>query len=194
MKLINILDQIVSEKIQYKQIMYNHSLQDGLMRNVLHEETDLRKRQGILDKIKAGDWETPQNARSFRDSMNRSKHKEMLTPYSAGKLSKMRLFKLNGYSIGFALKKRDGKYNEIVAVHNNEPDIKNIGKELMRAAIDNGGCYLDHFDGYLSQFYQSLGFEEYSRDKFDPQYDEDETFRNKYGEADVIYRKHKNCK
>ena len=79
-------------------------------------------------------------------------------------------------------------------MHNNEPDIKNIGKELMRAAIDNGGCYLDHFDGYLSQFYQSLGFEEYSRDKFDPQYDEDETFRNKYGEADVIYRKHKNCK
>ena len=47
MKLINILYQIVSEKIQYKQIMYNHSLQDGLMRNVLHEETDLRKRQGI---------------------------------------------------------------------------------------------------------------------------------------------------
>lgn len=194
MKLVNIFDQIVSEEIRYKQMMFNHSLQDGLMRRILQEDADSRTRQEVLDKIKNGDWETPQNARSFRDSMSKSKHKEMLTPYSAGELSKMRLFKLNGYNIGFALKKRDGKYNEIVAVHNNEPDIKNIGKELMRAAIDNGGCYLDHFDGYLSQFYQSLGFEEYERDKFDPQYDEDETFRNKYGESDIIYRKHKNCK
>jgi len=32
------------------------------------------------------------------------------------------------------------------------------------------------------------------RDKFDAQYDQDGGFRNKYGESDVIYRKHKNCK
>jgi len=32
------------------------------------------------------------------------------------------------------------------------------------------------------------------RDKFDAQYDQDGSFRNKYGESDVIYRKHKNCK
>jgi len=32
------------------------------------------------------------------------------------------------------------------------------------------------------------------RDKFDTQYDQDGSFRNKYGESDVIYRKHINCK
>lgn len=126
--------------------------------------------------------------------MEKSKHKEMLTPYSTNELSKMKLYKLNGYNIGFALKKRDGGYKEIVAVHNNEPEIKNVGKELMKAAIKYGGCYLDHFDGHLSAFYDSLGFEEYDRDKFDAQYDQDGSFRNKYGESDVIYRKLKNCK
>jgi hypothetical protein len=65
---------------------------------------------------------------------------------------------------------------------------------LVKSAINNGGCYLDHFDGYLSNIYQPLGFVEYDRYKFDPQYDKDGLFRKKYGEADVIFRKHKNCK
>jgi hypothetical protein len=47
-----------------------------------------------------------------------------------------------GTNIGFALKKKNGGYKEIVAVHNNEPDVKNVGKELMKAAIKNRGCYL----------------------------------------------------
>lgn len=71
--------------------------------------------------------------------------------------------------------------------------IKNIGKELIQSAIKNGGCYLDHFDGFLSNLYSSLGFVEYKRDKFDPQYDPENKFRDKYGESDVIYRVHKNC-
>jgi hypothetical protein len=174
--------------------MFNHSLQENVVRGRLNEETDSNKREDVLQKISSGDWEEPQNPKSFKDSMDMSKHKEMLTSYSTGELAQMKLFKLNGYNIGFALKKKNGGFKEIVAVHNNEPNVKNVGKELMKAAIKSGGCYLDHFDGYLSSFYDSLGFEEIERDKFDAQYDQDGSFRNKYGEADVIYRKHKNCK
>lgn len=93
----------------------------------------------------------------------------MLTPYSVSDLSKMKLFKVPNYNIGFALKKFEDKgYIEIVAAHNNEPNIPKIGHELMTSAIKNGGRYLDHFDGYLTSLYDGVGFVEYKRDKFDP--------------------------
>jgi hypothetical protein len=194
MKLKEIATQIIAERAKYQSLIFNHRLQESLFRNSLNEEADTDKREDVLQKISNGDWEQPQNPKSFKDSMDISKHKEMLTPYSTGELAQMKLYKLNGYNIGFALKKKNGGYKEIVAVHNNEPDVKSVGKELMKSAIKAGGCYLDHFDGYLSSFYDSLGFEEIDRDKFDAQYDQDGSFRNKYGESDVIYRKHKNCK
>jgi len=194
MKLKPIVNQIITERKKYQSLIFNHALQENVVRGRLNEEADSDKRADVLQKISNGEWESPQNAKSFKASMDISKHKEMLTPYSTGELSQMKLYKLQGYNIGFALKKRDGGYKEIVAVHNNEPDVKSVGKELMKAAIKAGGCYLDHFDGYLSSFYDSLGFEEIDRDKFDAQYDQDGSFRNKYGESDVIYRKHKNCK
>ena len=141
----------------------------------------------VLELIQNDEFDT--NPAEFKKSLSKSKHQEMLTDYDAKELKKMKLFKLKGYNIGFALKKKDGKHQEIVAVHNNEPNVKGIGKDLMKAAIKNGGVYLDHFSGYLDDFYSSLGFVEYDRDKFDPQYDEDGSFRAKYGEADVVYRK-----
>lgn len=187
--------EIKYRKLIYRELIYNHYLQEQVAINQLNEQTDdINKQSDVLNKIRNGEWESPQNAKSFKQSMGKSKHGEMLTPYSTNELAQMKLYKLVGYNIGFALKKKDGKYKEIVAVHNNEPDVKNIGKDLMRAAIKYGGCYLDHFDGYLSSFYDSLGFEEIDRDKFDPQYDQDGSFRKKYGAADVIYRKYKNCK
>jgi len=135
-------------------------------------------------------WEDPQNPESFKQSLSKSKHKEMLTDYSVQDLSKMKLFKLKGYNIGYALKQFENEgYCEIVAVHNNEPDVKGIGDILMKSAIANGGKYLDHFDGFLSNLYGNLGFQEYKRDKYDPQYDPQGTFANTYGKQDVIYRK-----
>jgi hypothetical protein len=132
---------------------------------------------------------TPQE---FYSSLMQSKHKSMLTPYTPEELSKMKLFKLPGYNIGFALKNYNSNndFSEIVAVHNNEPTVKGIGKPLVNASVKNGGKYLDHFDGYLSQLYKDNGFVEYKRDAYDPQYDEDGAFRNKYGKQDVVYRVH----
>lgn len=194
MKLKSLLKEIMIKRKQYQSLFSNHILQESLVEKTSNDSSKTTERDDVLSKIKNNDWEKPQNPKSFKKSMGLSKHKEMLSPYSTSELSQMKLYKLNGYNIGFALKKKDGDYKEIVAVHNNEPNVKGIGEELMRSAIKKGGCYLDHFDGYLSGFYSGLGFEEIDRDKFDPQYDADGNFRKKYGESDVIYRKHKNCK
>ena len=172
----------LAESNKYKSKMALHFLMEGFL-SLDEGKSD----EAVLDLIKNNEFEN--DAKSFKKSLSKSKHSEMLTDYDEKELKKMKLFKLKGYNIGFALKKKDGKYNEIVAVHNNEPNVKGIGTDLMKAAIANGGEYLDHFDGFLTKFYQKLGFEEYARDKFDPQYDEDGSFRAKYGEADVIYRK-----
>ena len=59
-------------------------------------------------------------------------------------------------------------------------------KILIFINICSAGCYLDHYDGYLSDFYQSLGFEEYDRYEFDPQYDKDGKFEKKYGRKNII--------
>jgi hypothetical protein len=144
----------------------------------------------VLNLIKSGEFDS--DAYSFKQSLGKSKHSEMLTDYSVQELKKLKLFKVPGFNIGFALKKKDGKFQEIVAVHNNEPQIKGIGKDLIKAAIKEGGIYLDHFDGFLTGFYKSLGFVEYARDKFDPQYDEGGHFEAKYGKQDIIYRKLQN--
>lgn len=141
----------------------------------------------VLELIKNDEYEN--DPVKFKQSLDKSKRSEMLTDYSIRELNELKLFKVRGFNIGFALKKKNGKFSEIVAVHNNEPLIKGIGKELIKSAIKHGGVYLDHFDGFLSDFYEKLGFVEYDRDKFDPQYDEDGSFRKKYGEADIIYRK-----
>jgi hypothetical protein len=170
---------------QYKIREQNDSRVVELMNQPLLESDSI----DVIQDIKNDNWEQ-EDPTVFHASLNKSRHGAMLTPYSVSELSKMKLFKLSGYDIGFALKELNDEFQEIVGVFNNEPEVKGIGKELVKASIRNGGKYLDHFDGYLSGLYQSLGFEEYKRDKFEPQYDEDGSFREKYGAADVIYRKY----
>ena len=161
----------------------------------LGEEDDFEidsSKEDVIEKIRNNEFsDDPQE---FYDAINSSdKHKEMLSEYSPEEFAEMKLFKVDGYDIGYALKKSsDGGYNEIVSVFNNS-DIKGIGNELIKSAINNGGCYLDHYDGFLSDFYSSLGFEEYERYEFDPQYDPEGKFEKKYGRQAIIFRKHKNC-
>ena len=144
--------------------------------------------------IKNNQWEK-QNPKAFRDSLLKSKHQMMLTDYTETELSQMKLFKLKGFNIGYALKNHVGKpFSEIVALHNNEPNVHGIGDLLIESAISNGGCYLDHFDvDILNRIYGSHGFIEYDRDKYNPEYDKNGEFKNRYGEKDVIYRKKNNC-
>jgi hypothetical protein len=63
----------------------------------------------VIDLIRNGVYETPQNSKSFYDSYYyKSKHPLMLTYYEEDELANMKLFKLEGYDIGFALKLKGG--------------------------------------------------------------------------------------
>ena len=173
----------------------DHTRMYEMFYSELNEENNEAKRNEIIQLINNNEWEE-QNPQSFKNSLTQSKHKEMLSDYDVSDLSKMKLFKLKDYNIGYALKNHNNtSYSEIVAMHNNESDVKNIGNIIMQSAIKNGGCYLDHFDSEkLSSIYSSLGFQEYARDKYDPMYDPDGKFKSKWGELDIIYRKLPNCR
>jgi len=186
------INNFVTERIN-KQRIANHNRLNELFSGDLNEGDD-NVRQEVIILIKNNDWDE-QNPKAFRESLSKSKHLMMLTDYTESELSQMKLFKLNGFNIGYALKNHEGKpYSEIVAVHNNEPNVRGIGDILMKSAISNGGCYLDHFDSEkLSSLYNGMGFIEYSREPYNPEYDRQGEFKNAYGELDVIFRKHRNC-
>lgn len=161
-----------------------------LLKQPLSEDIGVDKSQEAIHQLKHGHFEA-QNPETFRRSLMNSKHKEMLTDYSHEELGKMKLFKVRGKDIGFALKQREGQphHDELVAVHNNEPGVKGIGDHLVKAAVAHGATHLDHFDGMLSDLYSKHGFKEYHRDAYNPHYDEGGHFAKKYGKRDVVYRK-----
>ena len=133
-----------------------------LMEDVVKEDT-YENKNDIIEKISNGNWET--NADEFLDSVNSSKRVEFLTPYSVEELSTFKLFKLEGYNIGFALKDED----DIILVHNNER-VGGLGKLIMNKVIEFGGAKLDHYDGFLTGFYRSLDFKLDENDFFLDEY------------------------
>jgi hypothetical protein len=154
----------------------------------ISEDNESGEKDVVSKKINNNEFTN--DPESFLRSLQKSSRKEMLTDYTVEDLENMKTYKLDGYDIGYALKQDDeGNYNEIVSVFNNS-GIKGLGDDLIQSALRNGGRYLDHYDGFLSGFYSKHGFEEYKRDKFDPQYDPTGEFRDKYGEADIIYRRY----
>lgn len=190
MKLYQLITE--QERSNYKRRMMNDLRMEEMFSDNEINEQDDDVRADIINKINSDQWEK-HDPRAYRESLMKSKHPGMLSDYSPAEFNSMKLFKLEGYDIGFALKQFQGKFQEIVAVFNNT-GVGGLGSTLIQSAIKHGGCYLDHFDGFLTDLYQKNGFEEYNRDPFNPQYDQDGAFRKKYGEKDIIYRKHKNCK
>lgn len=192
---ISRIKQVMDIKPQKKiSLGYHDNLIEIFSESVEEEEDNDKKnnRAYVIEKILNNEFTN--DANEFYDSFTKSnKHKEMLTDYNVEDFSKMRLFKLDGYDIGYALKKSStGDYDEIVSVFNNS-GVKNIGSHLIQSAIKNGGCYLDHFDGYLSNFYEKHDFEEIERNEFESKYDPEGKFEKKYGRQQFIVRKHKNC-
>lgn len=147
----------------------------------------VNKRDEVLHLLEINNLET--TPIEFLNSINKSKHKDMLSDYTIDELSNMKLFKVPNYNIGYALKYTiDGI--DIISVHNNEPEVRGIGDYLIKSAIRNGGNMLDHFDiEPLNNIYHNNNFIIYNIDKYDPKYDEGGKFARKYGELDVIYRK-----
>ena len=72
--------------------------------NELNEdEINSDRRKEALDLIAQNRFEN--NPRDFHESLMKSKHPDMLTPYSVSELAQMKLFKVPGFNIGYALKK-----------------------------------------------------------------------------------------
>lgn len=180
----------INEFKQYKKFKSNileHLLSMDVFSTINEEAEIASETEEVRELLKDNVLET--TPQEFYDSLIKSKHIKMLTPYSIDELSQMKLFKVPGYSIGYALKQQEDGL-DIVSVHNNEPNVKGIGKDLIQSAIRNGGNMLDHFDiEPLNTIYSEAGFKEYARDHYDPQYDENGEFAKQYGEKDIIYRK-----
>lgn len=147
---------------EYNQRAWQHS--HFLEASFLQEDTNPAGSQSLVALIRADQWENP-NSQSFLASLTSGNRSEMLTPYSVGELAKMHLFKIQGYNAGFAIK-QDG---DIIAVHNNS-GVAGIGGELIKAAIKNGGVKLDHFDGFLTGFYNRFGFKMVSKEAWNDDY------------------------
>ena len=153
------------------------------------EETVPNNIQDIIKSIKNNDFELDKP--SFKASLDtaiRRPHGIVLSSYDIDEINKMKTFKVKGISAGYALKKHSNGF-DIVSVHN-ASGIKSLGELLIDSAIQNGGTYLDCFDGFLVKFYQKKGFVEYRRDKYDPTYDPEGKIKKALGgERDVIYMK-----
>jgi hypothetical protein len=153
------IDNILKKK--YNEIYFNGLLMLDVADNYLNEDNSL---EDFVLKASTNNWES--DPKVFYDSFMSSDKIGFLTPYSVDDLKEFSLYKVKDYKIGFAVKK-DG---DIILVHNNEPKIKNIGRFLLKKAIEKGGKKLDHFDGFLTGFYRSIGFNLQGNDKFADEY------------------------
>ena len=88
-----------------------------------------------------------------------------LTPHSAEDLKGSRVFLSHGGKAGFVITADGGLQN----VFNNS-GTKGLGAVGVKRAIAEGARNLDAYDGFLTPFYEKLGFRETGRVKFDPKY------------------------
>ena len=150
------------------------------------DESEQSKKEEILKIIESDAWQ--KNDRSlpaaFLSSQSANQRAGFMSPYSIKELSELRLFKVPGSNAGFAIKP-DG---DIIAVHNSS-GVRGLGRHLLVAAIRNGGTKLDHFDGFLSKFYESFGFIEYERWEWDDQYAPEDWDYEEYGRPAVVLRR-----
>jgi len=141
----------ISKDFLYKKVYSEYLLSLDVFDNI-NENTSY-----VIDMIKNGEFEEQSIGlpELFLESLNSTSRSGFLTPYTISDLGDMDLFKLKGLNIGFAIKGGD-----IISVHNNENSVRGIGRELLKQCVAKGGRKLDHFDGYLTGFYKSMGFVE----------------------------------
>lgn len=98
----------------------------------------------------------------FKAALTKNARADTLSDYSLDDLGTMKLFMLDGHDAGYAIKGGD----ELVNLFNNGgAGSKGAGPWLVLHAVRNGARRGDHFDGFLTDFYRSLGFAEERREK-----------------------------
>jgi len=74
------------------------------------------------------------------------------------KSENIKTYKLEGFDIGFALKKKDNEFLEIIAMFNASAH-SGIGYLLIEAAISLGGKYLECYgEDLMKKIYRQSGF------------------------------------
>jgi len=174
-------------KTQQTQNQWRKLMFESFKDLILTENNEV-EREKVIQLIRNNDFEI-NNSEAFYNAAQKSKRQAMLSNYTPEDYENMTTFLLRGYDIGYAVKK-DG---DIVSVFNNS-GIPKIGDELIKSAVKNKGSKLDHFDGYLSDFYGNLGFKETERYKWDDQYAPSDWDYEKYGRPDVVMREYENLK
>lgn len=153
-------------------------------------EDESPNKQEVLDLINNNNF-VRNDYESFVSNLSKGKRSSYLTQYTPQEFKdrNVETYQLQNYPIGYALiPSPDGKDKDIVSVHNNS-DVRGIGDALIQSAIRNGGTTLDHFDGYLTNFYSQNGFEEIGRDKWSDEYAPTDWNYERDGRPDVIYRR-----
>lgn len=98
---------------------------------------------------------------AFKAALQANKRADTLSDYSTEELRGMKLFMLEGGKAGYAIKGG----SELVNLFNNGgEDTKGAGPWLVLHAIEHGARHGDHFDGFLTGFYQNLGFSQVRRE------------------------------
>ena len=185
MEILNEIRLLNKHNKQMRFVYENSILLNDLFTDVI-SENDLDNKE-VIEKIKNNDY-IINDYEEFLKSLYSGKRSGYLSKYTIEELKEKNIttYQVRGENIGFALKP-DKNDLDIISVHNNSP-YKGIGDELMKSIISLGGNKLDHFDGYLSDYYSKHGFKEYDRFKWDDQYKPIDWDKND-GKPDVILRK-----
>jgi hypothetical protein len=102
---------------------------------------------------------TTTDARTFVEARNKTGFRDHLTFYTEEELEDAELYIIPGFNAGYGL-----RGDEIINVFNNS-GVPGLGALALIDAITRGGKRLDHYEGFLSEFYSALGFVEVKREK-----------------------------
>ncbi len=126
------------------------------------------KHQGAGQAVHAGRFQSvsvEEGARALQQAYRDNPRAWNLTPHSAEDLKGSRVFLSHGGKAGFVISS-DGELQNLF----NNSGTKGLGAAGVKRAIAEGARTLNAYDGFLTPFYEKLGFRETERMEFDPKY------------------------
>ncbi len=126
------------------------------------------KHQGAGGAVHAGRFQpvsVEEGAKALQAAYRDNPRAWNLTPHSAKDLEGSRVFLSHGGKAGFVISAN----GELQNLFNNS-GTKGLGVAGVKRAIAEGARSLNAYDGFLTPFYEKLGFRETGRMKFDPKH------------------------
>lgn len=130
-----------------------------------HKEHGPKGRQGARAAGRFQPVSVEEGARALQQAYRDNPRAWNLTPHSAENLKNSRVFLSHGGKAGFVISS-DGELQNLF----NNSGVRGVGAEGVKRAIAEGARTLNAYDGFLTPFYEKLGFRETERTEFDPKY------------------------